>query len=50
MSENISQNIMEQIEELDKEMDNPDSKCYHTNQFRSHVIQRLEDDEDDRRV
>lgn len=50
MSDRISESVMEQIEELDKDLDNPDSKHFHTNQFRSHVIQRLEDEKDDRRI
>lgn len=50
MNDKVLENVTSQIEELDKDLDNPESKYYHTNQFRSHVVQRLEDDEDDRRV
>lgn len=48
MIDEVKENVMKQIEELDAEMNNPDSASYHSNQFRSHVIQRLEDDDNDR--
>lgn len=46
MDDKILDSITRQINELEQEIENPDSECYHTNQFRSHVIQRLESDEE----